>query len=266
ALATRGLINQRQKGNFFFTEQSQRRILLVGHPKEIQRVLPWLSASFPYPLQLMGAVLTQADNTSGSDHGLDINILGTPEEIRELVRLYQIEEVVYCNALLPTNQIFDMLDALQGLDIDAKIIPPDTEMLVGPQQVLQPFQFSTANFRLAQPEHRRHKRWVDILGALALGLTFPLLGLAYKQPQNAIEGIWQVLMGKKHLVGYQESAPHLPNIKKGLLDLGHRLGKAYHPHHPSSMDDFYAREYTWTMDVDVLLNGWKYIGTNKEVH
>ncbi|MEO1803162.1 MAG: glycosyltransferase [Bacteroidota bacterium] len=265
ALATRGLINQRQKGNFFFTEQSHRRILLVGDLKEIQSVLSWLSVSYPHPLQVVGVIST----TNNPQDGLDLNLLGRPEEIRQIVRLYQIEEVVYCNAQLPTNQIFDMLEALQGLNVDAKIVPPDTEMLVGPQQILQPFQLATANYRLAQPEQRRHKRWVDVLGAMLLLLTFPILSLAYRQPSRALRGLWQVLRGKKHLVGYSQSAPNLPRLKAGLLNLGHRLGKAYDSNISPALDDFYAREYTWTMDVDALFNGWRSLGEgnvrNKEV-
>jgi GT2 family glycosyltransferase len=254
AMATRGLINSRQRGTFFFTEGRSRRVLLVGTTTESERVVQLLRQEVYYEAELVG-LLTPSG--SGTEPRASLPWLGTLPQLEAVVRTLDVDEVIFCNDGLATAEILRQMSRPGARQVAYKIAPPGVNFVVGPQDVLTSQQEQRPTFRLDDREHRLVKRAVDVLGSGLLLLSFPLLGWRYRKPGAALRHLVRSLFGQAHLVGYAGSGQGLPALKPGALSLRHRAAQLKDWPQPEVMDQYYAQRYTWELDVEIVLKGWR---------
>ncbi|MEL6650160.1 MAG: glycosyltransferase, partial [Bacteroidota bacterium] len=55
-MATRGLINWREHGTFFFTESRSKRVAIIGQGEDLLRVVDLIRAELDYPVEIVGLV------------------------------------------------------------------------------------------------------------------------------------------------------------------------------------------------------------------
>jgi hypothetical protein len=156
-----------------------------------------------------------------------------------------------------------MMESLQdeGEGLQYKIVPPETEFLIGPQSVHTTDLSRRVVYKLGLPRFRRQKRIFDMGASLLLLLTYPLLFWRYRKPGRAIGNILASLTGRKHVVGYVgEGNADLPKMKKGVLSMLHRGdGAAVEGLNVAELDAFYSRDWSWGLDMEILLKGWREI-------
>ncbi|MEO0473657.1 MAG: glycosyltransferase [Bacteroidota bacterium] len=255
-IANRGLINFRERGSFFFTETSQQKVLLVGGGEDLQRIINLIKGEIDYPVEVIGAVVSDGKKLTA----LDLEELGRMEQIREIVRMYDVDEIVFDNTSLPTTQILDLMTELRDTEVAYKIVPPQADYIVGPQAIHTSRFGQPAHFRLNGAEARRQKEIFDLISGAVLVLSFPLLFFLYKKPVAAFQKLTQVFFRKYHMVGYIEAERlDLPRLKPGLLTMLDRMGSNPAEMNPRGLDKFYARTYHWELDLDILLKGWRNI-------
>jgi O-antigen biosynthesis protein len=261
ALLTRNLINYRRTGNFFFTEESKKRVVIVGLDEEVARIARVIRSELDYPVTIEGTVRF-GDNRDN----MPADCLGTHQQLDEIVHIFKIDEVIFANKGVSTAEILDLMSKLRLPSLRYKIVPPDTDYLVGPNIIHASLSSRPMQFSLDSAELKFKKRLFDIGGSVGLLLLFPLTFWRYPRPGRALVNLWQVLTGRYHLVGYiQPGTKGLPKIKEGVLNMLHRIksGTQGGEEHSARLDQLYARTYTLELDMEILMKGLRSIGRSR---
>lgn len=257
ALGTRGLINWRENGQFFFTESARKRVLLVGTAAEVDEATSIIRSELDYPVELLGAASEETPEK--------IPHLGDRTVIRGLIELFKIDEVIFVSRESSIKSILTEMKALAGSQVDMKILPKDDSVLIGPQTIITPQIGRSLTDRLRDPVVRRQKRSFDVVGSAMMILAFPLSFWAYRSPGSAISALFRVLIGRKSLVGYAGNpSSTLPSIKSGYLSLLDRNRRLEDVIPIEELDALYAREYRWETDLEICWKAWRRLGFKQE--
>lgn len=263
AVLTRGVLNLKSGGKFFFTEEHKKRVVIVGAHQEVDRISRLIRGDLEYPVEIVGQINATDDSDEKSDQ-----TIGSIGQLREIIPFYRIDEVIFANDSLGTEQIIETMASLKFRSINYKIVPPRADYLVGPQ-VIHSSVYTGPNFyRLEKKEFLVKKRMFDVIGSALMLILFPLHFWLYKNPALAIRNLWSVLVGQYHFVGYIRSKPSgLPSIKEGILNMLHRVRKGERKgnEHSAGLDRHYAQTYSWELDLEILLKGIRKIGEVKKV-
>jgi GT2 family glycosyltransferase len=254
AIANRGLINLREKGRFFFTEEQDKRIVVVGDKPGVKRVVDLIKGELDYPVELVGAVNADPAIKRSTD------FLGELEQIREIVRFFDIDEIVFCNESISSEKILDQMLLTRNLQVTYKIVPPQADYIVGPQAIHTSRYSRQLGFRLQQNDAKWRKQAFDVLASSTLLLTFPLLFWLYKRPGAAFVKLIRVFSRQYHMVGYIDpQSGELPPLKPGLLSMLDRVQGQADKINTRGLDTYYARRYRWDLDLEIVLKGWRKI-------
>ncbi len=259
AFAGRGLINLREKGNFFFHEETKRRVLLIGSPQGIERLIKLLKQELSYQVEVVGALLLN----EGKSSVRGTEVLGTLDQLDLVSSAYDVEEVIFCQESMPTREILSIMAQPIRRELRFKIAPPEASFLVGSQEIIEPFLAQKTHYRLAEKGSKARKRAFDYVAATALLLTWPLLWWTYRRPFGALKGIAHIFRKRHHLVSYAAKAgDELPPLAPGLLDMRYRVSSPEQLAHLPSLDRYYAKNYRWDLDLEILIKGWRNLGIN----
>ena len=260
ALITRGVINLVQTGSFFFNEEPQKRVVITGEMAEATRIKKMVEQELNYAVSIEGVVITSPE-TQPVDH--QIAVLGTADQLQEIVQFYKIDEVIFSNKGMSTEQIIGQMAQIQRDNLTYKIVPPDVNYLVGPHVIHSSLYGDTIPFPLQRKELKVKKRLFDVAFSWALISSFPLHFWLYRKPGIALKHLFQVLFGEKHLVGYIRTNPDgLPKIKEGVLSMMDRVksNKEQEAQHSYGLDRHYARSYSLGLDFEILFKGIRKLG------
>lgn len=259
AVFNRNLINYRKTGNFFFTEESKIRVVIVGDQSEVKRITRLIRAELNYPVEIEGTVRVSEEGER------EDNCLGGLHQLGEIVAIYKVDEVIFANKSLGAEKIISLMSELDRPHINYKIVPPGVNYLVGPQVIHGSLYDKPAFYNLDKKQVKFKKRLFDVSGSLLLLLLFPVTFFLYKRPGKAFMNLARVLGGHYHLVGYIKSNPAgLPEIKKGLLNMLHRVNTKERDSssHFTGLDRHYAKSYSLELDIEILLKGFRNLGSS----
>lgn len=261
ALSNRGLINRMRQGSFFFTETRRKRAVIVADVAGATRLNTLIRGELNYPADIPGIILTGQESSVSEEW----EVLGMLEQLPEIIRLYDLDEVIFCNQSVSTAQIMDLMQAVQQSEIAYKIVPPHADYIVGSQAIHTSRFGKQIQSPLQSRSVRLQKRAFDLVGSLGLIFSFPLLFWAYSSPLKALGSLFQTLSGHRHLIGYASPvSPDLPDLQPGLLTLLDRLPPQPQPVTTEGLNRHYARTYHWELDAEILLKGWRRIGVPAE--
>ena len=253
------LLNWRQVGN--------RRGLLVGDSGEAERLHGLLARRIAPPLHLVGFV----DTANASDSGTATVVrLGAARHLRDLVRLREIDDVVFAADSLTNTAILGMMRGLRDLPVQFKILTQGQDRIIGKASV---DDFSTplreAEQFVAPLRSHAARRCLEIpVALLGIALRAPLglaLGLAGKGKAPRLRRLAaaaakmpSVLAGRRALVGYDATARTKPpkdwGLKPGLVSILDTLAAP-----PSDIVEthraywFYAHNQSAALDIEILV-------------
>jgi len=249
-LATRMMLYFLRYKSLAIGQEQQRRLVLIGSEEEASRALKLLQQA-NVRTNLVGRV---APTTK------EAGTLGVLNQLDEIVRIYRIEELIFCSRDLPAQAIMKWMSTL-GPRMLYKILPEDSLSIIGSHSKNHSGELYTIDvqFAIAQPLLRRNKRLLDMGLALFFLLLFPFLMLMVKTPLGFLKNILQVFIGQKSWVGYADAALSkelLPKIKQGVLN-------PVLPLNISQPDEatvhrlnlLYAKDYQLWMDLDIVWKG-----------
>lgn len=251
-LGWRIAFNRRRRG--------QRRALLVGDAAEADRLQRLLGRRIDPPLRLDGFVSDGPAATDAVAH------LGGTRHLRDLVRLRQIDDVVFAAESLTNTAILGMMQSLRDLPVQFKILTEGRDRIIGKASVddlstpLREAETFVAPVR--SPLTRRLTELVVVLPVLAL---HPVLRLVVRLRPDAVRlrriaattaRLPGVLSGRRALIGFDPSGPHPPaawGLRPGLISILDTL-----PERPSDIVEaqraywFYARNQSAALDFEIL--------------
>ncbi len=254
---TRWILEKTTGTKFISVTRDSRRILLVGSPAEARRV-EQLVKQTRSEIAYLGFV------APGSVEESDAKYVGTLDDLAEIARVFNVDEVIFCSRDIAGNDIFRKMTELNPLKVEIKIAPSESEFVIGSNSIDSQGSWYTIQFNdISKPANRRAKRLLDVTVALLLLVASPLFLLIVKRPSGYFKNIFTVIAGRKTWVGYDLKAPtdHLPRLRtpvlKTTLGSGLREENAVAVNH---INQLYAKDYTVWHDLQFILSGYRLLG------
>ncbi len=253
-VAWRLVVNRRQYGN--------RRALLVGSPAEAERLGGLLARRIDPPLRLVGFV----DTAEAAEAAPAVARLGAVRHLRDLVRLREIDDVVFAADSLTNTAILSHMRRLRDLPVQFKILTQGQDRIIGKASI---DDFSTplreAERFVAPLRSAAARRAVEVPVALVGMVVHPLVRLGVglrphgrlRRLATATARMPSVLAGRRALVGYDAGRAHPPSdwgLRPGLVSILDTLGAP-----PEDIVEthraywFYARNQSAALDLEILL-------------
>lgn len=231
------------------------RVLLVGEEAELKRVGALLQS---YRGQLSYSAWVSSTEQYGD------KFVGGIQDLPDLVRVFRIDEVIFCSANLSSEAIFKAMRDLKDPNLEFKIAPPESQFIIGSSSIHSQGSWYTQDVnRIDKPENRRAKRLLDFLLALLLLPFFPILMWFFKKPFLFVQRLFQVLFGRKTWVAYADDAANksLPSLAPAVLHLDLTLSPERREGRiRQQLNQLYAKDYHWQKDLAFIWQFRKWLG------
>ncbi len=245
--------------NFRIGVKLNKRFIIVGDKEEAGRVAELLRNASMNP-GFIG--LVSVNDEFGKSEGF----IGDITQIKDIITIYKIDEVIFCAKDIPAQQIIDKMSELNLSQVNFKIAPPESLSIIGSQSINTSGDIYIVDLdSVSKIANRRNKRFLDVIMSLIfLGLS-PILIFFIKKPGGYFVNIFKVLFGKRSWVGYKltdESDRYkLPGIRKGILNPTDALkDKNISSETVDRLNLLYARDYHISNDLNIILKGLKQLG------
>lgn len=249
-----------QHRNFDIGKIRTKNLLILGSLTESLRVLDLLN-QVGVQKNLIGYLAPDGSEVQDSVTTRVIrpelgDSLGRLDQLEEIVRIYQIEEIIFCSKDLRAQEILSWMTSL-GAGISYKIVPEESLSIIGSSSKNEPGELYTIEikYNIAQAGQRRNKRVLDVAICLLLLCTSPFW-LFFSEKRAMLFKNWGlVFIGQKHWVSYaiQASDPMLPALKPGVFSMLDAI-KGIEPTQSTiaRLNYLYAKDWDVSRDLDIL--------------
>lgn len=244
--------------NYRFDTGDSKRFVIVGEETESYRVADLLKKA----LSNAGFVgLVKSGDAPAERNGF----IGNLAQIKEIIKVYEIDEIIFCAKDVPPQDIIDHMSELQGTRIDFKIAPPESLSIIGSNSINTAGDLYVIDINsINKVNNRRNKRVFDLFTSLALMIAFPVIAFIVRNPAGLLANIGLVFIGKKSWTGYHPkgSLDHkLPGIREGVLNPADSL-KNIEPDQATigRLNFLYARDYKLRGEFRLLIKGFRELG------
>ena len=236
---------------------SERRFAIVGLDEELGRIESLLGQTFDNP-SFIGFVKPKGSNPQDNR-----TYLGSDDQLKEIIRVHQINEVIFSAKDVPARQIIDQMSRSTTEGVDFKIAPPESMFLIGSNSINTAGDLYTVGINsVAKPSNRRVKRLFDVVTCLVLLPLWPLLAWFTKSPIGYLKNVLFTLLGERTLVGYAgtgitRTGVELPSLPKAVITMAD-----VHENIESELDPdlLYARNYRVTNDLMAVFRQFSKVG------
>jgi GT2 family glycosyltransferase len=220
---------------------------IVGDEIEFQRVSEILKGTGKFKLYRVSPTNIREENS-----------VGTVDQLDQIAHINKIDEIIFCAKNTESKKIIFWMTHLNSEKLDFKIAQPDTSFLIGSNSIENAGELYVLNINaISKSDNKRIKRILDVLFSVVLVILTPFLIWIYKHKLNFLQNIFNVLLSKKTLIGYQfanstETKNYLlPSIKKGIIPVQNWFSK--NTAIPSdNLNIMYARDYSPLVDLKLL--------------
>jgi len=236
-----------------FFNTKKLRMIIAGLEDEIERVKQIISETNISP-EITGYVTPEQPSSSSF-------YLGSLDQIEEIIKIHQIDEIVFCAKNIPAYKIMNTMLKVSCYDVDFKMAQPETLSIIGSNSINTSGDLYAVEINSITKENNiRNKRFFDIISSTLILIISPLLLLLSKNSFNLINNSFNVLLGFITWVGYYKDdkikTNHLPKIKDGILSPVILVNKT-DPNQTifNNANMIYAKNYTVWNDLRILLKG-----------
>ncbi|MEO0137761.1 MAG: glycosyltransferase [candidate division WOR-3 bacterium] len=147
-----------------------RRTIIVGAGKEGLRILKKLRARPDIPYEICGFVDFDEKNVGKEIDGTEV--LSTIENIREVIKIQKIDDVIFSSDRLSNKQILETISYAHGTGVNFRIVPHELEYIIAKSSVDEIEAVPLLDFVSSyDPIDLVAKRMLDIVFALIVILT-----------------------------------------------------------------------------------------------
>jgi hypothetical protein len=236
-----------------------KKIVLVGDNGEVLRVYNLLISS-GLKVNIAGVVVVK----DASFEYIPELYLGNIDRIDEIVEIYDINELIFCSKDLPANQIIELMTRLDSTKIDYKIVPDESNYVIGSNSKNKAGDLYTVDvqLQLLNKTSIRNKRFLDICVSLFFIITFPLLIFMVKNIAGFVANIFSVLIGSKTWVGLKFHDKRVSkNVKNGIINPSSHLSNDILDEVTAKrLDLIYAKEYETNIDINLITRSIALLG------
>ncbi len=245
------------KSRLISINQEDRRILIAGQPDEASRVEQLINQTSGR-ISYLGFVAPNNQEIPNEKY------IGTADNLADLVRIFAIDEVIFCSRDISGNDIFKKMTELNPTRVEIKIAPTESEFVIGSNSIDSQGSWYTIQFNdISKPANKRAKRLLDIGVALVLLLISPVLIWFVHQKAHFYKNIFSVLSGKRTWIGYdtRTATDHLPKLKKAVLKTTQGSGlREKDETAVNHINQLYAKNYKVWNDLQFIISGYRGLG------
>jgi O-antigen biosynthesis protein len=238
-----------------------RRALLVGSAVEAERLQAMLVAHPRPPFELAGYV-AQAESRRRKATAA-IPSLGKLRHVRDLVRLHQIDDVVFAGAVLSNRTIFQIMQQLRDLPVQFRMLAEGRKHIIGKASIddLSLPSLLEADEAFGSPRSPLARRAFEVPIAITGLVLYPLVvALSVLAPgtltrlRSRMRLLPSVISGRRGLIGYDpDLSPHPPpelDLKPGVFPIA---GITALNRDDSGAYWYYFRHQSASLDWELLL-------------
>lgn len=243
--------------NIALGETNKKKIAILGNNEESQRAISLLNNN-PAPIDIIGFICPRHSLVQGE------NYLGEISRLAEIIHIYNIDELIFCSKDFTAKEIINSMISITNPNIGFKILPDDSNYIIGSNSKNAAGEFYTLNIDLniLQKSARRNKRVFDIGLSLIFLLCSPLLMWFTTHPLQFLKNIWNVLLGDFTFVGFTNTVSvQVPKIKKGIITpISHFGEQAIDASTTDRLNMIYAKNYTVYSDILLIFKSFRFLG------
>ncbi len=243
--------------NLHLGQEKIKRIAIIGSESESARVTGLLK-DFDKTTSTVGHISLNTPNNPGKDY------LGNLKQINEIIEIYDINEIVFCSKDIPANKIIEWMTRVNNKLIDFKIVPDESNYVIGSNSKVSAGEFYTVNIELnlLHKSTQRNKRVLDIMVSLLFILLSPILMWFTKKPLTFLKNCLTVLGGRRTWVSFSSQGQHnLPRIRPGIITPSSYIKQTNLDQNTiKRLDMLYARDYRPSFDISLLIKSFRNLG------
>lgn len=246
-------------GTWTIRDKETKRYAIIGDDKEAVRVADLLRTT-DVQTEFIGLIKEKGKETNNP------NFIGDSSQIKEIIKIYKINEVIFCAKSLSQQKIISMMAELQTINVHFIIAPPETDFIIGSNTINTPTDLYVISVNsISNEDNKRKKRLLDLLLSIFLFVFSPIICLSLKEPLGLWRNIFLVLFAQKTWIGYSnknyKTKNNLPKIKQGILTTQDSLdNKEVSESTLARLDLLYARNYSWQYDLNIFFKAFRNIG------
>ena len=255
------------------SERRQKNIAIVGSGPESCRVRQLLEAA-QVSARVIGYVSVGPEESldpvaaaATGDHSLihsPSEALGELRQLADIIRLYALDELIFCGKDLPASQIIALMLSLPAdPPVAYKILPEDSQYIIGSSSKDAPGDYYTLDIalNLYQPQQARAKRLLDVLSSAGLLLLAPLLVWSQPQRTGFLRNCGAVLLGRRTWVGLRYTPGPARAVPAVVSPADAAVSVApLNEVTRRRLELLYAKDYEPSMDLSVLWRCWRRLG------
>jgi GT2 family glycosyltransferase len=178
--------------------------------------------------------------------------------------IYGVNEMIFCTAELSFKSVIQQIERCDK-QIDYKILNANSEALIGSNSKdgAGDLYVAERSYALFRPENLRRKRMLDVLLCAGFILISPLNLILIIRFRNFLRNWFSVLKGNKSWVGFAsvENLKMFPHAKRGIVFPSDSIkGFELTNNDIITLEQNYAKHYSVSVDVSLLLKNFKHIG------
>jgi O-antigen biosynthesis protein len=232
-------------------DDEHRQTVVVGTEEEFTRVLQLMNNAGMHE-RILGRVEVD-DSYRGKS-------IGHTSQLKDLLRMYPIKEVVFCEGKLSFQKMINLLEVVPDTT-RIRIHASGSEAIVGSdsKDVAGEFVSTTRRYKLESQINRRNKNLISVLLAVFFLFTFPIHFITQRRPLKFFANVFNVLFLRKTWVSYASLAQGLPKLRPGVLSTT-GLPKHMNTLPEDSLyssDAWYAKQYRVAVDLRLVFRGYK---------
>lgn len=239
--------------------KTNKRFLITGDKQEAQRVAE-LTRKAVMNHGFIGLVSVNEHNSNTE------GFIGHIDQIRDIINIYKIDEVIFCARDLPARAIIDIMADKKIEQVDYKIAPPESLSIIGSNSINTSGDLYILELdSIANSNNKRSKRFYDLVFAVIALILFPIFMFLVKKPLGLLRNIVLVFTARKSWVGYSRTSDHLlgklPEIKNGILNPTDVFkDQSIDGDTTSRLNLLYARDYKVYNDINICFKGFRQLG------
>ncbi|MDB4347621.1 glycosyltransferase family 2 protein [Bacteroidia bacterium] len=249
---SRYLINYFKTGAWEFNPEKNQRIAIMAQESEYNRVVQLF--------EKVGKEGKVIGNIS-PDHNKEGDLLGSAEQLKDIISIYRINELIFCAKDLPSEKIIKWMSDLSNEDIKYKIVPAESEFIVGSHSKNAQGELFSIDIQMliGKEENRLKKRLLDFLFGLLLLILLPLSLIKPKKIGTKIANAFALIWGSKTLISYVPAPDikKLPPLKQGLLFPASKVNASSNSATINRVNFLYAKDYTPGIDLELFIKNLK---------
>lgn len=249
-LCIRFIRNFISKRSFSIEKQGALRYAIVAELSEAERVAALLRTTDDQP---SFTAFIAVDNDTA-----DERFVGNTSQIEDIIRIYSIDEVVFCSKSLSQIKIGELMSRLSKTNVRFTIVPPSADFIIGSNTIKTLTDLYVVNVNsITSEDNRRKKRLLDVSVALIMLLFYIVLVWFAKNKKALLKNIFLVLFNRKTWVGYSleegVQTDKLPKLKPSVLSVADMFsGNSLDKSAMHKLNLLYAGNYSPLNDLQII--------------